>query len=134
MKRVKRLILILFFLVLIFGGTTFYFYKKSTLTKGTAETQALEEEAKALAIKVGILMVLPKNEVPTIATVSDPSVLKDQVFFIDAKKGDKVLIYTGAKKAILYDPTINKIVNVAPLNIGDKINTQISTPSQTETP
>jgi hypothetical protein len=39
---------------------------------------------------------------------------------VDAKKGDKVLIYTNAKKAILYDPELNKIVNVAPLNIGDQ--------------
>ena len=76
-----------------------------------------------LTEEVGKIFVLPKNEIPTIATVSDPSALKNQAFFADAKKGDKVLIYTNAKKAILYDPVIKKIINVAPVNTGDaKLN------------
>jgi hypothetical protein len=82
---------------------------------------------------VGLLIVLPKNETPTIATVSDPSVLKNQAFFVDAKKGDKVLIYTNAKKAILYDPVIKKIINVAPVNTGDFQNKADALPSLTPT-
>ena len=64
------------------------------------------------------MIVLPEDEIPTVATVSDPEKLKEQPFFSDAKKGDKVLIYANAKKAILYDPMANKIVTVAPINIG----------------
>ena len=80
--------------------------------------QAAQDEAKKLVADVGRLIVLPTNEQPTIATVADPDKLRDQPFFANAKKGDKVLIYTNAKKAILYDPVENKIVEVAPLNIG----------------
>jgi hypothetical protein len=61
-------------------------------------------------------MVLPADETPTIATVSDPEKLKDQPFFANAKKGDKVLIFSNSAKAILYSPTEDKIVEVAPIN------------------
>ncbi len=82
--------------------------------------QAAMEESQAVIAAVGRLIILPDNEQPTIATVSDPSKLKDQPFFASAKIGDKVLIYTNAKKAILYSPEENKIVEVAPVNIGNQ--------------
>ena len=63
-------------------------------------------------------MVLPKDETPTLATVSDPEKLKDQRFFVNAVKGDKVLVYSLAKKAILYSPSLDKIIEVAPVNVG----------------
>jgi uncharacterized protein HemX len=117
-KLQKYLPLILVLLVVILGLSTGYFYKKSVATKNPDATA--QKEAKSLAEKVGRLIVLPTDEVPTIATVSDPEALKNQSFFTDAKKGDKVLIYTNAKKAVLYDPVLDKIVTVAPLNIGEK--------------
>jgi hypothetical protein len=55
-----------------------------------------------------------------VATVSDPEKLKEQPFFTQAKKGDKLLIYAKARKAILYDPAINKIIEVSTLNIGNE--------------
>ncbi len=70
-------------------------------------------EGKELAKKVGELVFLPQDEVPTVAKVSNPDLLKDQAFFADAKVGDVVLIYTNAKKAVLYDPVANKIVNMS---------------------
>ena len=72
-----------------------------------------------IVTRVGELIVLPEGENPTIATVSDPERLRDQPFFAKAKVGDQVLIYTNAHKAILYDPKQHKILEVAPLNIGD---------------
>ena len=33
------------------------------------------------------------------------------------KNGDKVLIYSQAGKAYLYDPVINKLLEVAPINL-----------------
>ncbi len=76
---------------------------------------AAQRETAALIARVRALMVLP-DEQPTIATVTDPSKLQDQEFFQGAKLGDKVLIFTAAKKAILYDPAANRIVDVAPLS------------------
>lgn len=94
-----------------------YFYLQvRTLSKNP---QAIaQKETDDIVAKVSKLAVLPEGETPTIATVSDPEALKDQAFFANAVKGDKVLIYAQAKKAFLYSVTMNKILDVAPLNIG----------------
>ncbi len=91
-----------------------YFYQKATADPQKSAQNELQETITA----VGKLMVLPTGETPTIATVSDPEKLKDQPFFARAQKGDKVLVYTTSQKAILYSPSLNKIVEVAPVNTG----------------
>ncbi len=73
---------------------------------------------KKLVLEVGKLIELPIGEDPTVATVTDITKLKDQPFFAKAKNGDKVLIYTNARKAILYDPQAKKVIDIAPINIG----------------
>lgn len=85
------------------------------LSRNTDPKAVAEKEVKDLTAAVGSLMVLPEGEIPQIATVSDPSRLKGQEFFKNAKVGDKVLIYNKSKKAILYSPSIRKILDVAPL-------------------
>lgn len=107
------IIFILILAIVIFG---FFFNKKTSFVNKKDE---IKTEAKILADRVGEHMFLPVDEVPTIATVSDPESLTDQSFFENAKKGDKVLIYSNAKKAILYDPSADKIITIAPLNIDD---------------
>ena len=80
-----------------------------------------KEEAKKIVEQVAKLVILPENEDPTIATVTDPAKLSDQPFFINSEAGDKVLIYQEAKRAILYRPSNNKVIEIAPLNT-DGIN------------
>lgn len=99
-------------------GVSVYLFVQVRQLKQNPQAQAAQD-ADDLVVKVGMLMVLPKDEKPTIATVADPSKLRDQAFFVHAVAGDKVLIYTSAKKAILYSPTENKIVEVAPINLGN---------------
>ena len=43
--------------------------------------------------------------------------MKGQTFFVQARNGDKVLIYSKAQEAILYDPVANKIVSVGPISL-----------------
>ena len=102
------------------GTTAYYFYDQASTLKKDPGKIAQEENSKLVA-QVGKLIVLPPGETPTIATVADPSKLTDQAFFAKAKKGDKVLIYAGAKKAVLYSPESNKIVEIAPINIENPI-------------
>ncbi|MBI4085803.1 MAG: hypothetical protein HY433_00995 [Candidatus Liptonbacteria bacterium] len=98
-------------------GMSLYYYRQYKALYQTSP-QSAQDEAKKLVAEVGRLIILPADEQPTVATVDDPEQLKDQLFFANAKKGDKVLIYTNAKKAILYNPTEGKIVEVAPVSIG----------------
>jgi len=117
-KFIQKYFLLIFVLFLIFLGVLIgLFYGNKTSYK-TPDSIA-KSQAKILVEKVGKLVFLPQDETPTIATVSDPAMLKNQEFFAEAKKGDQVLIYTNARKAILYDPAANKIVNMATLNVGD---------------
>ena len=112
----RRFYIILLFVVVI-CLVLFFVFKDKILSKNT-EDVLLNKEVKTLTQRVGEHIFLPEGEVPTIATVSDPEALRGQTFFVDAKKGDKVLIFPNAKKAILYDPIADKIITIAPLNTG----------------
>lgn len=114
-------VLAVLILLLLIGSlsSSAYLFKTYQKTKELLNnpTQAAKEETKSLTAKVGKLLDLP-NEEPTVATIVDSTKLKDQPFFSKAKNGDKVILYTNAKKAILYRPSENKIIDVAPINIG----------------
>lgn len=77
------------------------------------------EEVKQIVDAVGKLMELSISEEPTVATVTDVEKLRDQPFFARAQNDDKVLIYTNEKRAILYRPSTNKIIDVAPVNLSE---------------
>ncbi len=118
-------ILIIIILIIAGVGGTGYFY--TNYQKSQSELQRfrndpkelVKEENKRLIETVGKLVELPKGEDPIIATVNDIRKLKGQPFFIKALNGDKVLIYTKAKEAILYRPSTNKIIEIAPVNLGE---------------
>lgn len=112
----KFLIVGLSLLLITTTGGSVYFYKKLSST----QKQDPQQELIDTIADVSKLMVLPTNETPTLATVSDPEKLKDQAFFAQAEVGDKVLIYTQARKAILYSPSKNMIIEVSPLNINSQ--------------
>ncbi len=93
-----------------------YFYNQVRVLKQDPQSVSRQEVASLVA-KVGKLVLLPEGETPTVATISDPEMLKDQPFFAKAVVGDKVLIYNEAKKAILYSVAINKVVDISALNL-----------------
>jgi hypothetical protein len=109
-------------LIIVASIPAIYFYNEyqKAQMKLTNPSLAATEELKSLIEKVGKLMILPQGEAPTLATVSDVNKLKGNTFFERAENGDKVLIYAKAKKAILYRPSANKLVEVAPLEIADQ--------------
>jgi hypothetical protein len=59
-------------------------------------------------------IILPE-ETPVVATVSDKDLLTDP-FFDNAENGDKVFFFVESKLAILFRPSIDKIVTVSPLS------------------
>lgn len=132
MLKIQKVFLIISAVAIVAIALAGYFSYQLYLAKQNPQAIA-QKEIASLVEKVSKLIVLPEGETPTVATVSDPEALKDQAFFAQAQKGDKVLIYSQAKKAILYSVSLNKILNVAPLNIGDKA-TLIPTPTTISTP
>jgi hypothetical protein len=113
----KYLLPVLGGLLILLAASTLYFFLQVSNLKQDPEALA-RKEAEELVAVVGKLILLPKDELPTVATVSDPSKLSDQAFFAKAKVGDKVLLYPNAQKAYLYDPKANRVLEVAPINLG----------------
>ncbi len=107
---VFKSVLVLLFIAAI--GSSGYFYYQYKQVKNAADIV----DAKKTITAVAKLMNVPEKEVPTIATVTDKTKLKSQPFFKAAENGDKVLIYASIKKAILYRPSTNKIIDVTPVN------------------
>lgn len=123
----SSLILVLV-LVAAIAAAGYFAYQYYSLRQNP--TIAAQEEVKNLVSQVGKLIDLP-NEQPTIATVVDAEALRSQAFFAKAEKGDKVLIYPNAKKAYLYSPALNKIIEVGPVVIGSGA-TQAPAPTPVE--
>jgi hypothetical protein len=118
--------------IILLGLAGYFFYQYQKLFPNTVATQAAAlKEAKDLAATVGKLMLLPKDETPTVATVTDIDKIKDQPFFKNASNGDKVLIYPNAKLAVIYNPRANLIINFGPLNFQQAQATPTVTPSPT---
>ena len=116
MKFLGFVIVIAIFASAIFAA--YYFYSKYNKAINNPE-MITRQETDLIKEKVSKLMDIPADEEPTLATVLDKDKLSDQAFFANAENGDKVLIFTKAKKAILYRPSTNKIIEVAPLAIDD---------------
>lgn len=107
--------LLIAILVVMSTLTGYFYYKLNRLSSSTTSSKTSVSNDDLL-LKVSKLILLPNDEVPTIATVTDLEKLKDQSFFSKAKIGDKVIIYSKAKKAFLYNPESNRVVEVAPID------------------
>lgn len=91
----------------IFLGWQFYEMKKPTLSAEASVRKLVEEVGKAI--------ILPQDELPTVAKVADASQLSNQPFFINARTGDDILIFEKAGKAVLWRPSIRRVVEVSSL-------------------
>lgn len=116
----RRWKLIVFVMTIVLVGALAYGYvtTRNELTKLSNPNAAAEVEAKKLATEVGRYLDLPQDETPTLATVSDASLLKEQAFFSRAKNGDRVLVYSKAQRAVLYRPSTNRVIEYAPVSLG----------------
>lgn len=121
----RALITIIILLVLFLSGIAIFIYSGVGGRVGVDFTNIFYKKdassinVEKLVIAVGKKVLLP-SEIPTIATVSDKTKLMNQPFFEKAENGDKALIYKGEQIAILYRPSIDKIINIGPVSIEDE--------------
>ena len=106
----------IFLIVISSIATAGYFYWMYQKIKSSSQATATNE-VKTITQTISRFMDLPTGEVPNLATITDENKLKDQEFFKKAKNGDKVLIYTNARKAILYRPSVSRVIEFAPLAV-----------------
>lgn len=134
-RRLKPSVIVFSLLLCLFAGAAGYFYYKYKQAIRTVDTK---EEIAQLVETIGAVMELPSDETPTLATVTDREKLTDQPFFRKSENGDKVLIYTNAGRAILYRPSLGKIVDVTAINVQEQStaapeeNVAVESPAQEE--
>lgn len=119
-NKLVQIISILFFFFLLVGvGAYFYTdYTKVRLELNLLKTnpeKLTQEQEKALLTRIAKHVLLPKGEQPSIATIVSLDQLKGQPFFANATIGDKLLVFMKARKAFLYNPNEDKVIEVGPL-------------------
>ena len=131
-KKVFKVGFTILIVIVVIGslGVAGYFYNQYKEIKNNPNKISLDE-INSLTTVIGKFMDLPMDETPTLATVTDKEKLKDQDFFKKSENGDKILIYANARKAILYRPSTQKVIEFAPLLIGN--SGQDATPTETPT-
>lgn len=121
-KNIGRLILIIVALVIL-GALTYFGWswwdlrkQVDTLLKPEGIEELQKKQTEELLNKMKEHIVLPDDEEPIIATVTDAEALKEESeFYALAKNDDVVVIYVRAKKAFLFDPFSNRVLNVGPV-------------------
>jgi hypothetical protein len=128
----KKIIAALLLAIALVGG--YVVMKKNSpnilaknVLSGAADTSknlSTEEQEKQIAdvvAAVGKLMLLPANDEPVLARVEDPEALvKQQAFFTGSEKGDTLLVFPKAQRAVLYSPKRNLIINSGPIIAGEQ--------------
>src|SRR5690349_16403074 len=85
------------------------FFAEKTFKKYKLQKMGTNDEVVMSALES--MIVLP-NELPSIATVTDKEKLVDQPYFQKAENGDKVIIYPQSKRAYLFRPREQKIIDM----------------------
>ncbi len=107
-----------------FAAVRFYDLYKTYEAKVPVSDKEAEKEVAVLVTQLKKIMEVP-DEKPVVATVKDKDTLKSQqAFFAQAENGDKLIVFQTARKAILFRPSIGKIIESGPL---------ITTPTQQQT-
>jgi hypothetical protein len=78
-----------------------------------------EREAQKVKTEIAKLINIPQEE-PVMALVTNADqLIAEQPFYQGVTNGDILVIYPQARKAILFNPRTNKLVNVGPVNVGE---------------
>jgi hypothetical protein len=102
-------------LLAVATGLICYHLGQNSYGMGNAAASSDLRTTAGVVQRVSRHVLLPSGEQPTVATVTDASKVRNQAFFASSASGDKVLIYAQAKKAYLYRPSIDRVIEVAPL-------------------
>lgn len=122
-KKVSRVKVVLLLIVLMLLGAIgvmgylYYQTRQELLLLSTPQGQQRisEQEVKQVLDQLGKLTLLPEEE-PVMATIIDAQYLATQsAFYQKSENGDKLVVFPQAKKAFIFSPSRNIIVNSGPL-------------------
>jgi len=131
-KKTSLAFKVVMFIVLVLLGASvagsIFLYNKYTETQQKVEklstVQGQQElnktQVQQLLSKMRTHILLPKDEDPVVATISDIKLLNSNPFYADAKNGDNVVVYAKAKKAFIYSSDKDMIINVGAFEIDNQ--------------
>jgi hypothetical protein len=108
----KRLIILVAFVMVMLGASLFAISRRVAGSVDGSGPAALS----AVQHRIEQHYLLPADETPALATVTDTSKLTSPLFKT-ARNGDKVLIYQTNRIVIIYRPSIDRIIAVGPVQI-----------------
>lgn len=123
-KKKKYLLVLVIVLVLLLGTYLLIFVSPVGAWLGVGVNKGSQEyqqkmylkEVESLTKKIDRHLLLPTGEVPQLRTIEDAKAAAGaQTFFAGTVDGDKVLIYVNARKAVVYSPSRDLVVNVGPI-------------------
>ncbi len=124
-------LLILLILLALAGGVAFLYTKYAETRKEVEKLSTVQgqqelskTQTQELLGEMRQIIIMPTNEDPVVATITDINQLKDKDFYKDAKNGDRVVVFANAKKAYIYSPERKLIVNVGAFQIEEKPQNQ----------
>lgn len=130
--------LVVVILVALAGGLVFLYTKYSETKKEVEKLSTVQgqqelskTQTQELLGEMRKIIIMPTNEDPVVATITDINQLKDKEFYKDAQNGDRVVVFANAKKAYIYSPERKLIVNVGAFQLDQK--TQNQQPATTNT-
>lgn len=130
-----RTIVVAFLFLVLFAGLAGlgYLYWQTRqqlayLSSPEGQEELARREAEEVLARLGELVVLPDEQDPIIATITDQEVLAaESVFYADAVNGDRLIIFPQAQRAYIYSPTRHRVVNIGPLAIEDEASLEAGT-------
>lgn len=114
-KSIQRVLIALSVVTIVSIITLTVFIMRPHIS-GTA-SQTSNIDVKQVVSDINKAMLLPSDETPNISAVADASSLKTEAFFAQAETGDLVVVYPTSKRAILWRPTIKKIIEISTINV-----------------
>ncbi|MFA5000710.1 MAG: hypothetical protein WC531_00575 [Candidatus Paceibacterota bacterium] len=110
--------LIVIVLVVIAGGVYYWVSPRGATNVPVSTAETSPAEIQVLLEKLGQHLVLPMGETPEIGQIDDPvQAVKTQPFLAGVQKGDVLIVYVKAQKAIVYSPARDLIINVGPVSL-----------------
>jgi hypothetical protein len=120
----KWLVIIGLVVFVIVAMAAIFFAGQFFATQSNSKT-ADDATRQRILGKVENLYMLPEGT-PTVALVQNKDQLSGQTFYDKVENGDYLVIYDQAKLALVYREAVNKLVNVAPIALGDPLQNKDS--------